>query len=285
MPSCITHQLIAEGAKRGFPECVREASDAHEDYFFLGALGPDSLFFLKPLSKKEMNLGRYLHRNDVYAVFLFFRRYLEGLEGREREQMTAYCAGFVSHYAADTVFHPFVYSYLETHETRGMVHQLIETDWDVYFAHTHRQSAVGWNFPFLADKINREGVLYAMYRELSEALARRPLKRRAFERGIKNFERYLRFFHKKSRAELWVRVERALRLKPRFSCLYPREKPDGAYLYGREFSNLAKGRGRTADELFRVAVSESARLVRSFFASEPLPLSEFNRSFLTAEAL
>lgn len=285
MPSCITHQLIAEGAKNGFPENVREAADAHEDYFFLGAMGPDSLFFLKPLSKKEMNLGRFLHRNDVYAVFLFFQRYLERLEGEARERMTAYFAGFVTHYCADTVFHPFVYAYLEKYKPRGMVHLLIETDWDVYFAHTHKQSAIGWEFPFSAEKINREGALCALYQELSEELARLPLTKRTFERGMKNFERYLRFFHKKSRAELWARVERALRLKPRLSCMYPREKPNGAYLYGKEFSELAKERGRTADELFRVAVSESARLVRLFFSDEPLPLSEFNKSFLTAEAL
>lgn len=283
MPSCITHQLIAEKAKSGFPPEAREAAEKHTDYFFLGTQGPDALFFIKPLSKKEMNLGRHLHRKDIYAMFRFFQLYTDKLEGTEKEQITAYVAGFLCHYCADLVFHPFVYSYLATHETRGMIHQLIESDWDVYFAKKQKRNAVGWKFPFSAEKINREGALYVLYSEFSEELSRRPLSRRAFEKGIKYFGRYLRFFHKKPHAEFWARAERILHLKPRLSCMYPRKDPNGAFLYGEEFYGLAKERGRTADELFGVAVSESARLNRIFFSAGTLPLSEFNKSFLTAE--
>lgn len=282
MPSCITHQLIAEEAKSGFPQEVREAAENHKDYFFSGTQGPDALFFIKPLSKKEMNLGRYLHRKDVYAVFRFFQLYLNELE-EAREQITAYVAGFICHYCADLAFHPFVYSYLETHETRGMTHQLIESDWDVYFAKKQKKSAAGWEFTFSAEKLNCEGALYLLYEALSVRLARSPLSRRMFERGLKNFERYLRFFHTKTWAKFWARAEQILHLTPRLSCLYPRERPDGAFLYGEDFHTLARERGRTADDLFHVAVSDSARLNRIFFSADPLPLSEFSKSFLTAE--
>lgn len=284
MPSSITHQLIAEEAVNRLPLPVRETAEKHRDYFILGAQGPDALFFIKPLSKKEFNIGRYLHRYDVYETFRFFLRYLETLSAENLSRMTAYVAGFVSHYAADTVFHPFVYAYVKAHGRRGMLHQLIETDWDVYFARTHGQSAVGWKFPFSAKKLCREQELYFLYRALSEKLNRLPLKQKTFQKGIKNFTRYLWFFHRASYAKFWARTERIFHLEPKLSCLYPREKINRNFLESRDFFALSGGQGQNADELFLLAVSKSARLCEQFFSGE-LSRSEFNKSFLTAEKI
>ena len=284
MPSCITHQIIAERAREHFPPNVCVAAKAHNDYFFLGAQGPDVFFFLSPLSKKEYNLGKHMHRYGIYETFSFFQSYMQTLLGEERERVWAYLSGFVCHYATDTAFHPFVYAYLESHGNRGMAHQLIETDWDVYFARQEGKRAAGWKFPFSAKKIAREGTLYRLYAAFSEALGRRKLKAKTFKKGIKSFSRYLKFFHGKSHQKGWARTEKILHLKPRLSCLYPRENPDKSYLEGEEFSKLAKGRGETADELKALAVSESARLCGLFFEGT-LPESEFNKSFLSGESV
>ncbi len=285
MPSCITHQLLAEEAKIAFPNEIARAAELHEDYFFLGAQGPDALFFIKPLSKKEFNLGRYLHRNDVYAVFRFFRDYLARLSGTARERMTAYIAGYVCHYCGDVTFHPFVYAYLKAHGNRGMLHQLIETDWDSYFAHIHGKRAIRWKFPFSAKKIIREGELFRLYRELSEGLGRLPLKKRAFDKGIKNFSRYLWFFHRASHAKFWERTERLFRLKPTLSCFYPRGNVNRQFIESAEFYELSGGKGNNANELFSLAVSESKRLCGLFFGDVPLERSTFNKSFLSGKEL
>ncbi|MDE6059640.1 MAG: zinc dependent phospholipase C family protein [Clostridia bacterium] len=284
MPSSITHQLIAEEAAKQFPPTIQEAAEKHRDYFILGAQGPDALFFIKPLSKKEFNIGRHLHRYDVYETFRFFLSYLETLSEESRSKMTAYVAGYVCHYATDTVFHPFVYAYVKAHGKRGMLHQLIETDWDVYFARTHGGRAVGWKFPFSAKKLCREGELYFLYRALSEKLNRLPLKQKTFQKGIKNFTRYLWFFHRTSYAKFWARTERILHLEPKLSCLYPREKINRNFLESAEYFSLSGGQGNNADELFSLAVSKSARLCEEFFSGNLSP-SEFNKSFLTAKEI
>ncbi len=282
MPSCITHQLIAEKAKSGFPPKVKEAAEKHTDYFFLGAQGPDALFFIKPLSKKEWNLGRYLHRYDVILVFSFFREYLSRIiDQTELEQLTAYAAGFLCHYGGDITFHPYIYAYLKAHGSRGMMHQQIETDWDTYFARLEGKNAVGWNFPISAKKINREGVLYRLYRDLSFSLKRLPLKKRTFDRGIKRFLFYLRFFHRVSHAKFWQRAERLFRISPKLSCLYPRETVDCTSIESEEFFDLSQQKGRNADELFSLAVSESITLCNLFFKGNALERSVVHKSYLS----
>lgn len=285
MPSCITHQLISEEALENLPEEANFAAKRYSDYYFLGAQGPDLFFFYKPLSKKEFNLGRFLHRNGVYTVFSLFAEYLEECGGEEKNRVAAYLAGYICHYCADTQFHPYVYRYLGARGATKSEHQLIESDWDVYFARERGKRAAGWKFPFSPAQINREGALFRLYTALYEALGRKPIEKKSFERGVKLFARYLKFFHKKSRAKFWRGAEKLFRIEPLMSSLYPRKETNPAYLYGEEFEALSGA--KNADELFARAKEETARLCNLFFyaaaCGDPLPREEFSKSFLTAE--
>ena len=280
MPSCITHQLIAEEARDDLPQGAREAAERHPDYYFLGAQGPDVFFFYRPLSKKEQNLGQFMHRKRVYDVFTFFLRARLSFEGEERERVTAYLSGYVSHYAADVAFHPYVYAYLNAHGCNKAEHQLIESDWDVYFARAQGKEASGWRFPFSAKQINAEGTLFALYSRLCEAIGRFVPSEASFRRGISLFERYLKFFHKKPHAKLFRGVEKTFGLNPVCSSLYPRKETDPNYLYGEDFAVLSGA--ESADELFRRAVRASAELNVIFFECEgrELPRELFGKSFL-----
>ena len=286
MPSCITHQIIAEEAKAALPDAVADAAEKHADYYFLGAQGPDVFFFYRPFSKKEFNLGRFMHRRCVYEVFSFFARYLPSLADEEREQANAYVAGYLCHYAADTAFHPYVYRYLAAHESVRSEHQLIESDWDVFFAREKRnKNAEGWKFPLSAKKINREGTLFRLYFALCTELGRIPPTKRNFNRGISLYGKYLKFFHGKSHYQGWRRAEKLFRFRPIVSSLYPRKDTNPAYLYGEDFLRLSGE--ENADALFFRAVTNAENLSEDFFAAvrerTPLPREEFNKSFLTAE--
>ncbi len=284
MPSCITHQLISERARELLPEPVKEAAERRHDYYFLGAQGPDVFFFYKPLSKKEFNFGRYLHRNRVYDVFRYFAAALNGSDGTERERLKAYAAGYLCHYCADTAFHPYVYRYLEEHGCKKSVHQLIESDWDVFFARMAGKEAAGWRFPFSAKKINTEKTLFRLFEGLAETLGRLRAHEKAFARGVSLYERYLKFFHGKSRAKFFRCAETLFGADHVCSALYPRKETDPAYLYGEEFKRLSGA--ASADDLFKQAVNETAELSSIFFrAAEedlPLPRERFSLSFLSA---
>lgn len=290
MPSSITHYLIAQRAKENFSEEPARAATDHEDYYFLGAQGPDALFFFRPLSKRQPNLGRLLHNAYVLKLFDFFRGYLSRVKDEtERMRLVAYVSGYLSHYATDVVFHPFVYGYLKENAAKKSVHQLIENDWDVYFLREYEdRDAENFPFPLSADKINREETLTKLFRSFGEEL-NDSIPKNKFERSIRNFERYLSYFHKRCdrRRKGWRSTEKLFGLQPRVSSLFPRKDPDAAFLRGERFERIAEG-ATDADGLFYLAVRETVRLVALFFSSSsdaPLSQQEFNKSFHTGKQL
>lgn len=287
MPAVITHALVSEESAKKFPPNLLGAVRKNPDYFFLGSQGPDLFFFYRPLSRKEGNVGQFLHRARVEDTFCYLLETLRGeTDGVRYERMLAYAAGFVSHYCADTIFHPVVYALLK--EDGGKFrHQQIENDWDVYFLRKYRgKEAEKLIFPFSAKKIIRDGDLFAFFSFLCEKLGRRKATKRKFASAIRLFSRYLNVFHGKCYLlqRRWEKTERVFRIKPRLSRLYPRKTPSPDVLDGERFLNVSGG--RNADDLFSVAVEQSARLAGIFsdaLVTGELPRGIFDKSYLTAQ--
>lgn len=298
MPSAITHQLVAEEAEKLLPEGLQHIIERAPDEYFLGCQGPDLFFFYRIGNKSEYNLGKFLHRSRPYDVFRFFARLLSGEQSarfpaysdEDRTRAFAYILGYIAHYATDSTFHPFVYNYMNKEGSEKRVHQLIENDWDVHFLRKFRgREAEKFRCAFSPKKVAKSGAVARLYACLAEELGREEVKRGKFNAGLRNFWRYLTFFHGKcySSQRGWERCERFFRAKPFLSCLYPRRQPDPEYLANDDFARLSEGKGKNADELFDRARDESARLAILFCESvrkgEPLPREEFSLSFLTAQ--
>ena len=298
MPSAITHQLVAEEAEKLLPEGLQHIIERAPDEYFLGCQGPDLFFFYRIGNKSEYNLGKFLHRNRPYDVFRFFARLLSGEQSarfpaysdEDRTRAFAYILGYIAHYATDSTFHPFVYNYMDKEGSEKRVHQLIENDWDVYFLRKFRgREAEKFRCAFSPKKVAKSGAVARLYACLAEELGREEVKRGRFNAGLRNFWRYLTFFHGKcySSQHGWERCERFFRAKPFLSCLYPRRQPDPDYLANDDFARLSEEKGKSADELFDRARDESARLAILFCEcvrkGEPLPREEFCLSFLTAQ--
>ena len=297
MPSAITHQLVAEEAEKLLPEGLQHIIERAPDEYFLGCQGPDLFFFYRIGNKSEYNLGKFLHRNRPYDVFRFFARLLSGEQSarfpaysdEDRTRAYAYILGYIAHYATDSTFHPFVYNYMDKEGSEKRVHQLIENDWDVHFLRKFRgREAEKFRCAFSPKKVAKSGAVARLYACLAEELGREEVKRGRFNAGLRNFWRYLTFFHGKcySSQRGWERCERFFRAKPFLSCLYPRRQPDPEYLANDDFARLSEEKGKSADELFDRARNESARLAILFCEcvrkGEPLPREEFSLSFLTA---
>ena len=70
MPSLYTHQILAEKVMELLPERTRRYVTREGEYF-LGAQGGD-VFYLYKMREGQKNLGKYLHRKNVYMVFCNF---------------------------------------------------------------------------------------------------------------------------------------------------------------------------------------------------------------------
>lgn len=283
MPSSITHQLVAEEAAARLPAEAKNAVSKHPDEYYLGAQGPDIFFFYRIGCRSEYNLGKFLHRNRVYDTFNFFLNALRedalpALSDEEEEEALAYILGYICHYATDSVFHPFVYSYMEQNGCDKREHQQMENDWDVYFLRERKGlSAERFKFAFSAKKIISDGTVHKLYAHLARAFEREDVKRGKFDRGLKNFDLYLDFFHKKCyrSQRRWEKAEKFFHAKRFLSRLYPRENIDPDYVSGDHFPLLSRGAGGNADALFNCAVARTCALFELFLESveggEPLP--------------
>lgn len=280
MPASITHELIAEEALDLLPAGAKKTAAHAFDHYILGAEGPDLFFFYKPLSGRKENLGRRLHRRQVYDFFTALTKTLPSFTGEEFEKCLAYSLGFCSHLAADTVFHPFVYNYLEANGSKNSVHQRIENDWDVYFLRELKsRSVIRHEYPFDLKKIAKENVLFRFLHEALQSIGI-EIKEGAFSRMLKYFGRYLSHFHTSG-----VRALRPFGLAEH----YPAQTPRKEFLCGEHFLEYSEGQGRNADALFLRAQEETAACVGAFLEAfnADMPLSEalFSRSLLTGKAI
>lgn len=280
MPASITHELIAEEATDLLPAGAKKVVSHAFGYYILGAQGPDLFFFYKPLSRRTENLGKRLHRRQVYDFFTALMKALPDFTGEEFEKCLAYALGFCSHLAADVIFHPFVYNYLAQNVTKKHTHQRIENDWDVYFLRELKsRSVIRHEYPFDLKEIAKERALFLFLKDALGSIGI-GIKEGAFGRMMKHFGRYLSHFHKGG-----VRALRPFGL----TAFYPNRTPSKEFLSGKDFPRYAEGQGKNADALFLRATEESASCIEAFLEAfnKNLPLSEalFARHLLTGKPI
>ncbi len=139
MPNSLTHKYISDQIFDALDEDLKQRILPHKDLYSLGALGPDVLMGLM-LSKdqEKKTLGDDLHEDHVFGALFRGAEYLVKNHKTDEETL-AYYMGFLTHYAADTVVHPYVYDYIDNRMRQkfdptlnGCLHLIIETEMDTY---------------------------------------------------------------------------------------------------------------------------------------------------------
>lgn len=122
MPGFTTHYLFGVKAYNDLPNnYLKHVISKYRGLYQIGLQGPDIFFYNIPITRHRdyRNIGSHMHE---YRVNLFFRNYLEQLSKitsrQQREQAVSYFAGFLCHYIADSICHPYVYGRIQF-ETDG----------------------------------------------------------------------------------------------------------------------------------------------------------------------
>lgn len=146
MPASYLHEVIALDAHDRLRQ-QRSALDGllaeHRAALLTGSQGPDIFFFYKYLqsaeNKKALALGNRLHSEHTSAFLLALLKHAQAGGDAAR----AYALGFLTHYAADTTVHPFVYARAFDREGRNSInlHCGLEAAMDT--AAFHRQGGRG----------------------------------------------------------------------------------------------------------------------------------------------
>ena len=285
-----THQMIAEAVYEELPQPLRERL-ADPGSYDLGAQGADIFYFLHPFRRR--NAGKVFHNEKVYETFEEFLRAADGADA----PVLSYIAGYITHYAADVVFHPYVYSLTERlsqeqPSRRIRWHSYIESDLDTYYAEKYCGQKVNRYASRLRSDGKLRGEVAALLQRVCAACGIARVSEGSLRRAVNGYLLFERFFTDKNfrKRRAFERGERLLHLPQVLSVLCRREEPDGRVLNagGERWSNLSDPEAVCADgadELFRRAVDESRRLILAFFRAldegGTLPREDFGKGFLS----
>lgn len=143
MPAMITHYLLGRRVLplSGLPAIKRQ------DAFLLGNQGPDILYFFRAYpwlpGKAGLPLGNALHEVQPSVLIDLIRETEEETPSEEKAIVHSYVQGFLCHYTADRMIHPFVtYWQEQLKELRpayanddNPYHYYIESALDTLFLH------------------------------------------------------------------------------------------------------------------------------------------------------
>lgn len=127
MPTTYTHYKFAQEVRESLPEELQEMTARHPDLYYMGAMGPDLLFYSLP-SMHTFNVSSSTHRRTGKDWFRFVGERL--LNSNMEERQLVYLYGFLTHYAADRACHAYINQCAA--EGKGS-HYLIEAEWDRYY--------------------------------------------------------------------------------------------------------------------------------------------------------
>lgn len=182
MSATYTHHLVATYALSRLPTAVQTVIEPHFPLYFFGAQGADFCFFYRFLRPKAKNLGSYLHRVGGYDAFCVLTKLSARCLG-----LFAYSLGFITHYAADATFHPFVYAQAGKSPLK---HSRIEGAMDVHFQQSKFLPEP--YAPFLRQKLTKDEALqlFAAYSLIAQKCGFPTLQFPSFLRAISLFNAY-----------------------------------------------------------------------------------------------
>ena len=187
MPAAYTHFSIAKAVLQRLPKDLQNAVSSPEMYFF-GAQGADFCFFYRAFRPSEINFGRFLHNRGSYGFF----HTLLPCAGRDKG-LFSYALGYITHYAADCVFHPYVYHLSGKSPVK---HSRAEGALDFYFRRKDAEKEDLKRFgKYFNCTVSEKEVssLYTLYALAAARADRDPLIKSSFVKGIRNYRAYTRF--------------------------------------------------------------------------------------------
>ncbi len=263
MPAAYTHFSIAKETLCRLPESLKNKIVSPELYFF-GAQGADFCFFYRAFRPSEINFGRFLHNRGSYGFF----RTLLPCAARD-EGLFSYALGYITHYAADCVFHPYVY---HVSGKSPVKHSRAEGALDFYFrgkdaALTGPEILAESEKYFNCTLTERQkSSLYTLYALAAARADRDPLLKTSFVKSIQSYRAYTRFS-----SRMFAREHSELLNSERKEWSYP--------------DDVTKIRDDGADQMFDRAVEESVSLMIDFdeciSQKHPLDKKLFGKNFLS----
>ncbi len=103
MPDIVVHAVFGRDVRRALPEEIREK--LADDPYTFALFGPDLWFMYRPWKRRE-GRGRTMHTTRPGAFLMALADRVK--VSASPEDLFSYLAGFLCHYALDSVTHPYI---------------------------------------------------------------------------------------------------------------------------------------------------------------------------------
>ncbi len=148
MPGFTTHYIFGMKAYNDMPNNHLKFIIAKYRWLYqLGLQGPDMFFYNIPILRHRdyRNVGSYMHEHHIRDFFDCYITNLSQIPSRQqREEGLAFFCGFLSHYIADSICHPYVYGRIghdvenPSSHTHGL-HAALENDIDALLLRRYKK--------------------------------------------------------------------------------------------------------------------------------------------------
>ena len=255
MPSVYTHFLVARQSFLTLPTRIQNQIRPHLALYYFGAQGADFCFFYKFFKRKNNNFGSYLHRKGGLATFQTLHAY-----AAQSPALFAYAAGYITHYAADSILHPYVYAIADKSH---LTHTRLESALDYQYGKKYSKPAWEDYKLYFRPKLRKEekNQLFDLFASIAEKCELPPLVKPTFFRAISVFNAYLPL------SFTLLTHQRTKLLKSAFGENYNQKTADLLQCICHRSRNLTNEFLRTID------------------TASPLPKSLFDKSFLTGQSV
>ena len=255
MPSVYTHFLIARQSFLALPPRIQAKISPYLPLYYFGAQGADFCFFYKSSPKKTINFGSYMHRTGAWITFQTLQRY-----AAQSPALFAYAAGYITHYAADTVLHPYVYAAVgKSFLTHTRLEGALDYQYGKEYTRAARKDYKRYFRPVFSKEEKEQ--LFSLYAEIAKQSNLPSIIKPKFFRAISTFNAYLP-------------LSFAIFIHPRPTLL------KGAF--GKNYEQKTV-------QLFQSACTCAKKLTREFLQTielgEPLPKALFDKSFATGKSV
>ncbi len=108
MASENTHIYLADRMREEINDHVlKRFISGHMDYYFLGSIFPDILFYSK--DKQVIDIAHHLHGENGILTSRIVFDLLDRIKAEKEEKNFSFVSGLLTHYAVDIIFHPVVF--------------------------------------------------------------------------------------------------------------------------------------------------------------------------------
>ena len=255
MPSVYTHFLIARQSFSTLPPRIKNQIKPYLSLYYFGAHGADFCFFYNFLRRKNGNLGSHMHRKGGLITFQTLHSF-----AAQSPASFAYAAGYITHYAADTVLHPYVYA---VSGNSFLTHTRLESSLDFQYGKKYAKPAREDYKRYFRPKLNKDekDLLFSLYADIARKCGFPPLVKPNFFRAISVFNAYLPL-------SFTILTHQRSKLMQR--------------AFGENYE-------QKTESLMQSICLRSRALTNEFLhtidTSSPLPKSLFNKSFLTGKSI